>query len=69
MKNRSHRYDINKPRPRQGRKYTKYKMCLSMMMIVCIKKHLNNIWSSSHEKVKQYWGWVEKKSVTYKKSV
>ena len=27
MKNRSHRYDINRPRPRLGHKYTKYKMC------------------------------------------
>ena len=26
-----------------------------------IKKHLSNIWSSIHEKVKQHWGWVEKK--------
>ena len=28
MKNRSHRYDINRPTPRHGYKYTKYKMCL-----------------------------------------
>ena len=69
MKNRSQRYDINKLRPRQGHKHTKYKMCVSMMMIVCIKKHLNNIWSSSHENVKQYWGWVEKKALLKKKSV
>ena len=26
MKNRSHRYDINRPRPRNGHKYIKYKM-------------------------------------------
>ena len=25
MKNRSHRYDINRPRSRQGYKYSKYK--------------------------------------------
>ena len=25
--NRLHRYDINRPRPRLGHKYTKYKMC------------------------------------------
>ena len=24
MKNRSHRYDINRPRPKHGHKYTKY---------------------------------------------
>ena len=52
MKNRSHRYDINRPRPRHGHKYTKYKMCLSIMMAVCIKQHLRNISSPIHEKVK-----------------
>ena len=26
MKNRSHRYDINRPTPRYGNKHTKYKM-------------------------------------------
>ena len=48
-------------------KYTKYKMCLSMMMAICIKKHLSNIWSSIYEKVKHNWDWV-KKSVGYKKA-
>ena len=31
MKNRSHRYNINRPRLRHEHKYTKYKMCLSIM--------------------------------------
>ena len=31
MKNKSHKYDINRPRDRHGHKYTKYKKCLSMM--------------------------------------
>ena len=35
-------------------------MCLSIMMVVCIKQHLSNIWNSIHEKVKQHWGSVEK---------
>ena len=48
------RYDINRPRPRHGQKYTKYKM------VICIKQHLSNNWSSIHEKIKQHWGWVEK---------
>ena len=26
MKNRSQKYDINRPRPRHGHKYTKYKI-------------------------------------------
>ena len=60
-KNRSLRYDINRPKSRNGHKYTKYKTYLSMIMIIRIKQHLSNIWSSVHEKVKQHWGWVEKK--------
>ena len=32
------------------------KMCLSIIMNICIKQHLSNIWSS----LKQHWGWVEK---------
>ena len=61
MKNRSHRYDTNRPRSRHGHKYSEYKKCLSMMMHICIKQHLRNIWNSIHEKVKQHWGWVEKR--------
>ena len=38
IKNTAHRYDIN--RPRHGHKYTKYEMCLSKMMVICIKQHL-----------------------------
>ena len=36
------------------------------MMVICIKQHLSNIWKLVHEKVKQHWGWLEKK-VVYKK--
>ena len=43
MKSRSHRYDINRPRPGHLHKYTKYKMRLSIMMVICIKQHLSNI--------------------------
>ena len=42
MKNRSHRYDINRLRPRRGQKYTKYKICLNMMKVTCIKQHQSN---------------------------
>ena len=42
MKKRSHRYDIYRSRPRHGHKYTKYKMCLSKMIVICIKQHLKN---------------------------
>ena len=37
MKRRSHRYDIIGPRSRDGQKYSKYKTCLSIMMVICIK--------------------------------
>ena len=38
-KNRSHRYDINRPGPRHERNYSKYKKCLSMIMLTIIKPH------------------------------
>ena len=43
MKNRSYRYDINRPRSKLVPKYIKYKKCLSMMMLKCIKQYLSNI--------------------------
>ena len=43
MRNRSNRYDINITRPRQGYEYTKYKIFLSMMMVMCNKQHLRNM--------------------------
>ena len=61
IKNRSQRYNINRPRPRNGHKYTKYEMCLSIIMVICIKQHLSNIWNSIRKKVKQHWGWIEKR--------
>ena len=69
MKNRWHRYNINRPRSRHGHKYSKYKKYLIMMMLICTKQHVSNTWSSIHEKVKQHWGWVEKKASLIKKSV
>ena len=50
MKNRSHRWDINRRRSRHEHKYSKYKKCLTMMMLLCVKQHLSNIWSSFLEK-------------------
>ena len=43
MKNRSHRYDIYKSRSKHGLEHSKYKECLSMMMLICIKQHVSNI--------------------------
>ena len=48
MKNRLHRYDINGPRPGLRDKYTKYKISLTTMMVICVKQHLSNIWISIH---------------------
>ena len=60
MKNRQHWYDINRTRPRHSYEYTKYKMCLSMIMVMFIKKHLTINWSWIQERVKKHWGSVEK---------
>ena len=38
MKNRSKRYHRNRPRPKHGPKDTIYKMCLSVMAVIFIKK-------------------------------
>ena len=42
MKKRSHKQEINRPKPRHGHKYSRYK-CLSMIMLICIKQHLSDI--------------------------
>ena len=52
IKNRLQRYNVNIPRPGNGSKYTKYKMCLGIMMVARIKQHLSKISSSIHENVK-----------------
>ena len=46
----------NKPKKKStnGHKFSKYKKCLSMTMLTCIKQHLLNIPGSIHEKVKQH---------------
>ena len=51
MKNRSSRYNINRPRRWYGHRYTKYKVCLNIMMVISIRQHLSYIWSLIHEKL------------------
>ena len=41
-KSRSHKYDINRPRPRYRHEYTKYKMCLNIIMVICINLFVPN---------------------------
>ena len=48
MKNGSHRYSMYRTRPRHGYKYNKYKMWTTFE-------------AKFIKKVKQHWGWVEKK--------
>ena len=67
IKNRSQRYNIDRPRPRQEHKCRKYNMCLSNDGYMN-KQYLSNIWSSIHKKVEKHWGWV-KKNLAYKKSM
>ena len=43
IKYRSHKYDINRPGPRQGHKYTKYEKCHGKMNLRRIKQHPSNI--------------------------
>ena len=67
IKNRSHRYYINGPRSRHGQKYSKYKKCLSMMMLKYIKQHVRNIEAQFMEKLSNTEAEL-KKSVVYKKA-
>ena len=52
MNKRSHRYDTNRFRSRQGHKHNKHEPCRIMIMLICIKQRLSNILSSIYEKVK-----------------
>ena len=42
-KNTSNIYDINRPRLGHSYANTKCKMCLNIMMAICILQHLSNI--------------------------
>ena len=33
----------NRPRARNGHKYTKYKMCFNIMIVISVTQHLSNI--------------------------
>lgn len=47
------RYKINRTTPRHRHKYTNYKTCLPIMMVIPIKRRVRNTLSLIHEKVKQ----------------
>ena len=65
MKNRSHRYDINRPTSRYGHKYSKYKRCISVI-VIRIRQHLSNISNLIQENVKLRLSW--KKTLLIKKA-
>ena len=44
LENRPHRYDLNRFRLRYGYKYTKYKVCLGLIIVMCNKQHISNMW-------------------------
>ena len=70
MKMKKDYIDTTKTDLGHGHKYSnKYKKCLTMMILICVKKHLSNTWCSTHDKAKQHWGWPEKKCRLLKKSV
>ena len=69
IKNRSHRHDINRPSSRRAHKYSKYKKCLTMMMLIYIKQHQSNIFQVQFKKKLSNTEAELKKSVAYKKSV
>ena len=60
MKNRWNKCDINRAKPWHGNKCTKYKICHSTMIDICIKQDLSKSLSLINEKVRRHWGWVEK---------
>ena len=60
--------NVNRSRPRHEHRASKYKKCLGMKMLTCIKQHLSNVWSPIHEKLNNTAAEL-KKSVAYKKSL
>ena len=65
MKNGSHRHETNRTRPRHGHKYTKYKMCLSMIMVCAISNTLATSETTLMEKLSNIEAEL-KKSLAYK---
>ena len=66
MKNRSRRYGINRPRGRHRHKCSKYKKCLIITMLICVKQHLTTF-EAQLMKMSSNTEAELKKSVAYKK--
>ena len=68
MKNRSQRCNITRPRPRHGHKYTKYKLCLSIMMAICVKQQLTTFEAQFMKKLRNTEAELKKKKTfSYKR--
>ena len=39
----SHRYKLNRTRPEHGYRYTKYKMCLNALIVICAYTEVRNV--------------------------
>ena len=69
IKNGLHRYDKNRPKSKHEHKYSKYKKCFNMMMLLYI---LINTEATFEAQFMKKWSNTEpelKKGVAYKKSV
>ena len=60
MKIGFHRSGRNRPMSRHGYKYSKYKNCLGVMVLICVKQIMRKLSNTQAEL---------KKSVTYRKSL
>ena len=63
-KNRSHRYDINRPKSIPGYKYSKYKTCFSIIMLIYVLSTPRH-----HLKLTQFMKKLSKTEAELKKSV
>ena len=64
MKNISERYDINSLRPRHEHKYTKYKICLGIMMVSGKVKHELRVTSSNPRVIQNIYRCVQGEGVS-----
>ena len=69
MKNGSRRDDINTARCRRGRRYSKYKKCLIIMMLICTKQHLSNFFRSFMKRLSNNEAAMKKSAACKKASI
>ena len=57
------RYNINRPQSGDEHKYSKYKKCIRMMMLICIKQHLATCKGEFMEKLSNFEAELKKKAL------